>query len=221
MLLLPVALSLSVVISAALLLWALATQRQSLAYLFKPLTTILIIVLAVTAPAPVAEGYRWLVVGGLLFGLAGDIFLMLPRDAFLAGLISFLVGHLLYIAAFVQRGGAQITPWLMGLYLVPPAILLAWLRPHVGKLLAPVVLYALVLTGMGWRASEMWLVTADLPAILATVGSLLFLVSDSVLAVDRFLPGAVGGRRDRLVLSTYFGGQLLIAWSIIGLSPGA
>jgi hypothetical protein len=52
------------------------------------------------------------------------------------------------------------------------------------------------------------------------VGSLLFLVSDSVLAVDRFLPGAAGARRDRLVLSTYFGGQLLIAWSIIALSPG-
>jgi hypothetical protein len=63
-------------------------------------------------------------------------------------------------------------------------------------------------------------VTADLAAILATVGSLLFLVSDSVLAVDRFLPGAAGARRDRLVLSTYFGGQLLIAWSIIALSPG-
>ena len=70
MLLLPVALSLSVVISAALLLWALATQRRSLAYLFKPLTTALLIVLAITAPAPGAEAYRRLVVGGLLFGLA-------------------------------------------------------------------------------------------------------------------------------------------------------
>jgi len=74
-------------------------------YLCKPLTTAAIIGCAWLAPQPATDGYRALVLAGLVFSLAGDVFLMLPRDLFRAGLASFLVAHLLYVAAFSRAVG--------------------------------------------------------------------------------------------------------------------
>ena len=67
-------------------------------YLFKPATTILILFVAITAPA---SKYKFLIAIGMLFSLMGDIFLMLPSDQFLLGLICFLITHICYIVAFL------------------------------------------------------------------------------------------------------------------------
>src|SRR5512147_2406717 len=69
-------------------------------YLFKPLTTTLLFGLAAALPPAHGSAYRLAILVGLVFSLAGDVFLMLPRDRFLAGLASFLAAHLAYIAAF-------------------------------------------------------------------------------------------------------------------------
>jgi iron(III) transport system permease protein len=69
-------------------------------YIFKPLTTSLIILTALLLPDAVPAPYKWLIIAGLLFSLGGDVFLMLPQDRFVFGLVSFLIAHLFYIAAF-------------------------------------------------------------------------------------------------------------------------
>ena len=74
-------------------------------YLFKPLTMLLIIALFSTKTALTLNTYSSLLLIGLLCSLAGDIFLMLPKDRFLPGLISFFLAHLAYIAAFTINGG--------------------------------------------------------------------------------------------------------------------
>ncbi len=85
------------------------SQRQL--YIFKPLTTVLILAIAAADGTPPSGYYQWMIVTGLFFSLAGDIFLMLPGDRFIAGLASFFVAHVVYIAAFAPDLGPSLLWW--------------------------------------------------------------------------------------------------------------
>ena len=61
---------------------------------------VFIILIAVQASFNNLSRYAGFILAGLVFSLAGDVFLMLPSDQFMAGLVSFLIAHLFYIAAF-------------------------------------------------------------------------------------------------------------------------
>ena len=181
-----------------------------LVYVFKPLATLLIlgVALAGTSASPT---YRWLIVAGLAFSLAGDVFLMLPRDRFVAGLASFFIAHLLYIAAFVHDGRFKL-PLTVLLPLLAYALFLLWLvREGVGKLGPVVALYAGALAAMAWTAVGRWAEIQTQPAEYAAIGAVLFVVSDSALAVDRFRRHFHAAQL--VVLATYFAAQWLIALS--------
>ncbi len=203
-------LCLATVVSAVATIAATVRESREGVYLFKPLTTLLIIALAWHQPGSLPL-YRTLVMAGLVFSLFGDMFLMLPRDRFVAGLVSFLIAHLLYIAAFAQ-GGFRVTIWLLVPFIVYAAILLRILLPHVPRALkVPVIVYAAALLVMAWLAAERG--AASLPGGLpAAIGGLLFVASDSALALNRFARPFRGA--DALVLATYFAAQTLIAVSI-------
>ena len=68
----------------------------------KPLAMVLLAGVAVALDPADGEGGRrtWFVIAVLL-SLAGDVFLMLPSDRFVAGLASFLLAHVAYIAGFL------------------------------------------------------------------------------------------------------------------------
>lgn len=204
--------ALAVAGTAALNIVGEFTGRRRMVYLFKPLTTILIILLALMLPATTPAPYKLLVLLGLLFSLAGDIFLMLPRDRFVPGLVSFLVAHLFYIVAFTRGVGFNFTWWTLVLYLLYGGVMLALLRPHLGDMRLPVLVYMAVILVMGWQAWERWLVLGTVAALAAAGGALLFVISDSALALDRFRGRFAAARL--LVLSTYFAAQWLIAWSV-------
>ena len=76
------------VISASIHMWGEYQGPDILIYIFKPLTMILIITIAVLAKEPPSRKYKYAIIAGLLFSLMGDIFLMLPLDLFIAGLLS-------------------------------------------------------------------------------------------------------------------------------------
>lgn len=205
-------LSVLAVISGGIYIWTTYAGSDWQRYLFKPLTTVLILGVALAVPTPVSERYRWLVVVGILFSLAGDIFLMLPQDRFIFGLASFLLAHLFYIAAYGSRTGFHLTWWLLAIYLAYVALLLGLLWPYVGAVRIPVLVYGLVLGVMGWQAAEQWWRLRDLSALLAMLGAMLFMLSDSTLALNKFrmaVPNA-----SLIIMSTYYGAQLLIAWSV-------
>src|SRR5690606_6566403 len=156
--------------------------------------------------------YQWLVVLGLLFSLAGGVFPMLPRARFVAGLVSFLIGHLFYIAAFaVQAGGTLALPGLLA-FAACCVLLLATLLPRTGRLRVPVIAYAVVLSTMGWQASAQWAMHDDMRSLLALAGAVLFILSDSILALDRFVRPFAAAQA--LLLSTYYLAQWLIALSV-------
>lgn len=205
-----VALTILAALSATLHIRAEYSLERRQVYVFKPLTLLFIIAIALRSEASL---YKWLILAGLLFSLAGDIFLMLPRDRFLPGLASFLVAHLFYIAAFTQDGALRHLSFVTGIpLLIYGALMLRLLSPFLGKMRAPVVLYVLVILLMVWQASNRCLYRWTSDSLLAFMGASLFAVSDSVLALNRFRRAFASAQL--LILSSYFAAQWLIALSV-------
>jgi uncharacterized membrane protein YhhN len=205
-------LSLLILTSASLHIRAEYRGQRRQVYVFKPLTTTLIVVLALTAKDPVSPFYRAMIATGLIFSLGGDVFLMLPSDRFIWGLISFLIAHLFYIIAFVYPDGIILSPIFLALYLVYGGVMVRQLWPHIGGLRFPVLVYMSVILIMGWQALGRWSLLQTNAALLAAIGATLFVISDSVLALDRFQSRFASARL--IVLSTYFGAQWLLALSV-------
>ena len=180
-------------------------------YVFKPLTTALIILVALQAKHATVPGYRALVVAGLACSLAGDVFLMLQRERFVPGLVSFLFAHLFYVAAFASDGGARPSAWAAAPLALYGALMLRALWPRLGKMKGPVVVYVAAILLMAWLAASRWLALGDGGSASAFAGALLFVASDSALAWNRFRGEFAGAQA--LILGTYFPAQLLIALS--------
>jgi uncharacterized membrane protein YhhN len=142
-------------------------------------------------------------VAGLLFSLAGDVFLMLPRESFIAGLISFLLAHICYLIGFNVYGLFFNTALiLLAVVIIFTAIQLfarisAGLRSRGrSNLQIPVLVYSIVISMMLFSALTTlvrpnWRFSA---AALASVGALLFYISDVLLAWNRFVSPLPGGR---------------------------
>ena len=182
---------------------------------FKAPASGLFVLASIIQPHPVAS-YYYLVLAGLIWGLVGDICLAIPgNNAFRAGLIAFLLGHILYIAAFV--GLAESAPWI-----TPPRVLIAavsvwvflWLRPHLGKMRVPVVLYIIVI---GVMLAVAWMAFLN-PTLnvrgawFVLIGALSFYTSDIFVARNKFIASQLVNRLIGLPL--YYAGQFLIAFSV-------
>ena len=195
-------------VSAAACIVGDLKQRPAVVYVFKPFTMLLILMLASQAGEDTPPEYQALVVTGLLFSLAGDVFLMLPRDRFTAGLASFLAAHLVYVAAFATAGPVlTLIPWLC--VALP---FYALLYPVLGRMRAPVAVYVAAIVAMAWQATNHWLARDEIDALLALVGAGLFVFSDAALAWNRFRRPFAGAQV--VVLSSYFAGQCGIALSV-------
>ena len=182
----------------------------------KAVPIVLLAALVATEPAPVADTYRWLVFAGLLCSLAGDLWL-LSAQGFVPGLASFLVAHLLYIAAFAPAGRWDGRAWAL---LVPFALgslgMLRYLWPGLGRERLPVAVYVSVIAVMAWRAAVR-AAAATTPAAsarLALAGALLFMLSDGLLATERFARPFRSAEAS--VMATYYAAQVLIALSVVG-----
>ena len=188
--------------------WALA--QPWLTFAFKPLATILIIVQAWPRGANTPVLRRWLL-AGLMLSLAGDVALLWPAQGFLAGLASFLLAHLAYLTAFtrVQRLAARIGPFVV--YAVVAGGVLTVLWPGVpSPLRGPVLAYVLCLSAMAAQAGVLWRAAPTDPAARRmALGGALFVVSDALLAMNRFavpLPLA-----SLFILVPYWAAQACIA----------
>jgi alkenylglycerophosphocholine hydrolase len=100
--------------------WAVATDRRPVEYLAKPLTMVVLIAAALVLD-PVDGTQRWWFVVALVLSLAGDVFLMLPRDLFVPGLASFLLGHVAYVVG-LWSGDTSTTGLLVGAAIIAVAL---------------------------------------------------------------------------------------------------
>ena len=177
-------------------------------------TTLLLLAGTAGTNSGVPSRNRWSIVVGLGCSALGDAFLLLPGDYFVAGLGSFLAAHLCYLWAFTSdsRLAGRIMPFMVwGLWGIG---LVFWMWPGVTTpLRIPVMLYAAALSAMAAQAVNRAASRCDAAAIVAAVGAGLFVVSDSVLAFQRFCHPLEWGRI--LVLGTYFAAQGGIALSVM------
>ena len=187
-------------------------------YLCKPLATLLVLALALYAAPVQSARYRAAVVAGMVFSLAGDVFLMLSQDMFVPGLVAFLLAHLCFFVAFFPGARWPVRIAAIAAYGVVGAANLVFLLPAVpAPLHLPVLAYVLVLVVMaGLAAARAWALRRDATRAkssrFAACGGVLFVASDSLLAWDRFgggLPLA-----PLLVLATYYGALWCIARSV-------
>ncbi len=181
-------------------------------YIFKPLATTSIILIAFLSVKGNFSKYNIAILVGLLFSLGGDVFLMLPSDQFIAGLVSFLTAHLFYIFAFST--GREIKLSLTGLpFLLYSILFYLMLYPYLEEMKLPVLAYVAVILIMGWQAFERWNHSKNTFTLLAFSGAFLFIFSDSVLALNKFREPFEIARA--LNLSTYFIAQWMIALSVL------
>ncbi|MGD9899383.1 MAG: lysoplasmalogenase [Calditrichaceae bacterium] len=191
-----------------------ADYRQKIyqTYIFKPLTIVLIILIAFIQTAEVSSVYRYLIIAGLFFALAGDIFLMLPSDRFLSGLSCFLVTHVFYILAFISGSSFPVGY----IYLIPglvlSAVFLKILLPHAGSKTVPVIIYSLILVFLLWQAAGRMDEIFSYSSIIALIGTILFVFSDVILAYNRIVKKFRSAQF--IILSTYYLAQLGIACSV-------
>lgn len=156
--------------------------------------------------APARE--RWLT-AGLLLSAVGDLVMELGSAPafFLGGMAAFAAAHLAYVVGFTRRA-REWRPAALVLFLVWGALLLPRLWPGLGGLRLPVAVYAALLLAMMWRAAAAALATGRRDTLL---GAVLFGISDSLIALDRFDAPVPGARW--LIMAAYWAGQYLIARS--------
>ncbi len=204
-----------VVICLAALAGLLVSERRNSrrgVWIFKPLASTAFIATALAAGALESDYGRWILLA-LVLSWFGDIFLI-PRERpaiFQAGILSFLLGHVGFAAAFVQHG---LDPMWLGIALVATAAAalptLRWLLPHVpDDMRLAVRAYIAVITAMVVCAAGA-VGHAGQSTIL--LGALMFYVSDLSVARDRFVTKAFSNRVWGLPL--YYGGQLVLASTV-------
>jgi uncharacterized membrane protein YhhN len=204
-------LPIATLLSAALAIAAgIGVLPATLQFVFKPLTTLLVIAHAWRRDGG-PPAVRRAVLAGLLLSLGGDIALLWPRQGFLPGLICFLLAHLCYLFAFTRtaRFASRVAPF--GFYALLAGGILWQLWPGVpAGLRIPVVAYVLCLAAMAAQAAVVWRASAhDGAAARLALGGLLFVASDALLATNKFhtaLPMA-----SLWILSTYWAAQWCIA----------
>jgi uncharacterized membrane protein YhhN len=146
-------------------------------------------------PASIQKEAIWIGLA-LLFCWGGDILLIFVSQNelfFMLGLLSFLIGHIFYIVVYRQAKEQKhktailyykphwITPFLiysLGLY--------NFLWPHLGSMQIPVLVYTIVLMLMGIFSLNRYDLTPILSFRMVLVGACLFIISDSMIALNRF-----------------------------------
>lgn len=201
----------------ALLDWvAVARQWKILEYFAKP-GVMVALLLWLWSVGGFSGLLLWFALG-LFFSMWGDIFLMLPREQFIAGLVSFLLGHLAYLVGFNQPLPPLNLPGLFMAIMVGltasrlvRAIVGGLQRSGNASLRLPVLAYSAVISLM-LLSALLTLVRPDWDsgdALLASAGAMLFFISDSILAWNKFVTPLPNGRL--VVIITYHLGQALIA----------
>jgi uncharacterized membrane protein YhhN len=158
---------------------------------------------------------------GLVFSLAGDVFLMLPKEQFVAGLVAFLLAHVAYVIGLNTTPIPTTVPTLIVLIMVGLVSTRMFSKIAQGlvatgnsQLKIPVLVYTIVISLMLFSALMTFIRPSWSPggALLVGLGALLFYFSDCVLAWNKFVHPLKYGRL--INLSSYHLGQVMITLGV-------
>ena len=211
---------LTALIFAALESLALWKQFRPLEFIAKPAVMVVLFAYLFTSVGLTGAGL-WFGLG-ILFSLAGDVFLLWLDRFFIFGLAAFLLGHIFYVTGF-NMPPSPLSLWsallavMIGLggVRVMRRILEAIAAKGQGRLRGPVLAYGVVislmllsamlkLTDISWDAGA---------SLLAAAGAFLFFLSDIVLAWNKFVTPIHHGRIINIGL--YHLGQIALAAGVV------
>jgi uncharacterized membrane protein YhhN len=198
-------------VAVGALLFAEFRGVRALVWVAKPLASSGFVAASLASGA-LESAYGRSVLFALVLCWLGDV-LLIPqaRAAFLAGLVSFLLGHVAFAFAFAQRGIALGfgAPALVAA-LAGGLVFLRYCEPHVPAALRhPVRVYVAAISLMLACAAGTLGKAGD-PTIL--LGALMFWLSDLAVARDRFIAPGPWNRLWGLPL--YYGAQLVLASTV-------
>lgn len=186
--------------AATLHIYALVSDNALLGLLAKPIPVMALI--AWLRSAPVTPYRNWITVG-LAFSVLGDLLLAIPADLFVFGLAAFLCAHLAYLRAYCGKTLRPALPALLLSAITGITLFGVLARYGLGSLLAPVAVYALAISAMLWRSLAC--------GGVAALGACLFVFSDSLIGIDRFVSPFAAA--PYLIILAYWLGQWAIASS--------
>ncbi|BAC15099.1 hypothetical conserved protein [Oceanobacillus iheyensis HTE831] len=179
---------------------------------FKVIPMILIIIYATEQMPPEKNATHWFILIGLCFCIIGDATL----HWFIIGLTAFLLGHIGYTIGFLKQAHYS---FKKGVAILPITAFAIWIGVQLlsslkengqQELIIPVIAYITIISIMAFTA----ILTGNRWAIL---GSILFLISDSILSWNMFI--STFAVADDLVMITYYSAQFLIAHSLFTIVP--
>ncbi|MDR2966041.1 MAG: lysoplasmalogenase [Treponema sp.] len=187
--------------------------------LFKAITKSLLMPLLFGVYFFGVQNMFWPIALAIIFGWAGDVFLLKIESLvrFRCGLASFLLGHLAYILALISFAQPFNTNALAVSFAVAVAFgitMYKFVHPN-REMKIPVIIYETVITAMAVLAFQVFLNKGSPLGAFVFGGSILFLVSDSILA--RFTFGKKPKYGDFWVMATYIPAQLCIVLGFCGL----
>jgi uncharacterized membrane protein YhhN len=191
-----------------------------LQYGCKALLLPLLIVFLFSSLSGVSTTLKKWIFAALFFSWAGDVLLMFQAKKeifFLLGLASFLIAHIFYIVFFHYvrvRENVKSNPWLLVIVVVYYAALISWLSPFLGDMKLPVRIYGIIISIMLMLAMHMLSIRNKIAGKWMMWGALLFVISDSVLAINKFYePFEAAGI---VIMLTYGMAQLFIVKGAVG-----
>lgn len=167
--------------------------------------------------------YFCLVIFGLLFGLGGDVLLGIKEIApkfrmklIAMGTVSFLFCHVFFLVAFSRVLPFNWFPLIISVAIgIVVAILMVVLKFKINfKMGALLTIYYILLCYKALVCVFIYIETKDAAFLVAAIGCLFFVVSDSCLAFVYFTPTKSKNKLVTAELVTYYPAQLLLALSI-------
>ncbi len=210
----------ALIIFSLLDIYGLYADKEGLCLVSKPFLVPLIIALYVLPQVLSARGTGSpasiiiTLVIGLAFGWLGDVLLM-KKEFFIFGLLAFLAGHIFYIITFARDIRLFGTSWLLLLVILPYILVILFVKKNLipflwdKKLVPGIVIYMLVIIAMSVCAFLRFSTRSYLSAFVTFSGSVLFVVSDLVLAFHNFKRNRGTGEA-AFIMITYIPAQLLI-----------
>lgn len=185
-------------------------------YITKPLIIFSLTLFFVKNSDHLPNKIRLLMNFALLFSLLGDILLMFVNQSpnfFVGGLVAFLIAHIMYILVFSKTRNKDKKPYrILFLLIIYALVIFYFLNEGLGDMLIPVILYMTIILTMATMAFLRQGSVNNLSFNLVVIGAILFLISDSLLALNKFY--SPFSFADISIIFTYGLAQLFIVLGI-------
>lgn len=164
-----------------------------------------------------AKDINYFVVLALIFGFFGDVFLMLNSKLFFIGAVSFLVGHLFYIAAFLQGIHYKSNSFAIFILAMPYVFyglyLYKELFAYIKNMKIVAIAYIFIELFMSFSCLQRVFVMENFSFVVSLIGSILFIISDTILAYNNFKAKIKDA--GLYIMLTYIIGQFLIVLGFV------